>query len=529
MGKKQGKDYAKLVFYSLLEGGDDAEAIAYLDDNRTLYSISNAEYRSAVYCIASRIKKNTQEAPLGSWVALCHENHHLWHAVFFALLKCGYNVLFIDPEFDDKHIEQCMKASGTCIIVSDRIIDSSDILTINYDDMTNNPFGAEESDCLDDQRPWGQLLAYCTSGTTGDMSKFPVHSMDKVHESIDVCASTLLNNVAFRKAVGAEFKDSLILLTLPLNHNYGFEFYPTFRRMGFRVCFFNTRSVLDTIAAVKEQNVSLLPSVPLVWKTMLQILMSRYKKANKDAFQSLFGIDFRMGFSTGSTITDAMRRTYANMGFTICNAYGASETPYAYIGIDPMRDCFNIDMSSFIKCVRLSNGALSEKGIGELLFKDGAAFVGYLTKDGITPPSTDKDGFIATGDYFELSNEGARYLGRRKNMIACQNGKNIYPEELEANFSFLSNIVKQYRIVGIDNKPVLFLYMEADKQFDNSELLMKVKKANDGLDIYKKISKLIFSKTMMPSSAKGVLSNKLLFDYEARPENYVEIILVGRG
>lgn len=528
MASKTGLDSAKLIFRSMFRGEDDSEAISYLDEERSRLILTNAEYRSAVYCIAERIKQRVGSAPAGKWAALCHDNHHLWHAVFFALLKCRYNVLLLDAGFDTERIMQCMEIGGIDLIVSDRDIASQEIDAIEYDALTQAPFVALESRALEEQEPWGRYLAYCTSGTTGSVSKFPVHSMDMVLESIDVCVSILLSSAEFRKIVGGRFEDSSVLLTLPLNHNYGFEFFPTFRNMDFRICFYNTQSVLDIAAAVKEQEINLLPSVPLVWKTLLQILTSRYGERSASAFREMFGAGLRVGFATGSTMTDEMRASYANMGLTICNAYGASETPYAFIGLDPALDCFNIDMSSFVKRVRLSDGSIAEQGAGELLFKGGATFVGYLSKDGMTPPEVDKDGFIETGDYFDLSEQGARYLGRRKNMIACQNGKNVYPEDLESKFAFLSTAAEQYRIVGIDSEPALFVHIGSCKELSEDELVEKVKDVNEQLEIYKKVTRLFFSEETMPNSIKGVLANKLLFDYDARPEKYRKIVLVGR-
>jgi long-chain acyl-CoA synthetase len=53
----------------------------------------------------------------------------------------------------------------------------------------------------------------------------------------------------------------------------------------------------------------------------------------------------------------------------------------------------------------------------------------------------DKDGFFHTGDYGKLDEEGWIYItGRKKNLIILSNGKNVYPEEIEADLQKVEGV-----------------------------------------------------------------------------------------
>jgi long-chain acyl-CoA synthetase len=77
----------------------------------------------------------------------------------------------------------------------------------------------------------------------------------------------------------------------------------------------------------------------------------------------------------------------------------------------------------------------NESGIGEIAAKGENIMLGYY-KDEAATKAVIRDGFFYTGDLGYIDDKGALFIkGRIKNVIVTDNGKNIYPEELEARLS----------------------------------------------------------------------------------------------
>ena len=80
--------------------------------------------------------------------------------------------------------------------------------------------------------------------------------------------------------------------------------------------------------------------------------------------------------------------------------------------------------------IRIENP--DEEGVGEIIAKGDNIMMGYYN-DPETTAEIMRGGWFHTGDLGHLDEEGWLYItGRCKSVIVTQNGKNIYPEELEA-------------------------------------------------------------------------------------------------
>ena len=64
-----------------------------------------------------------------------------------------------------------------------------------------------------------------------------------------------------------------------------------------------------------------------------------------------------------------------------------------------------------------------------------------------------RDGWFLTGDLGYFDSHGHLFLtGRKKEVIVLSNGKNVYPEEIEAHY-LKSAVIKEIAVMGLEGKP----------------------------------------------------------------------------
>ena len=91
-----------------------------------------------------------------------------------------------------------------------------------------------------------------------------------------------------------------------------------------------------------------------------------------------------------------------------------------------------------------------EEGVGEIIAKGDNVMLGYYN-DPETTAEIMRGGWFHTGDLGYIDDEGWLYItGRCKSVIVTQNGKNIYPEELEARL-LDEKIIEEVVVVATQN------------------------------------------------------------------------------
>ena len=125
---------------------------------------------------------------------------------------------------------------------------------------------------------------------------------------------------------------------------------------------------------------------------------------------------------------------------------------------------------------------------GEILVKGDCVMLGYYKNPEATAEVITEDGWFHTGDLGYLDEDGYLYItGRSKNLIILANGKNIYPEELEAQLMTIDG-VKDVMVYERDGK-ICAAFHPTD--LNDTEIIDHIKtrlnEVNSELPSYKKI------------------------------------------
>jgi long-chain acyl-CoA synthetase len=140
---------------------------------------------------------------------------------------------------------------------------------------------------------------------------------------------------------------------------------------------------------------------------------------------SQLGGAFRLFVSAGAFLPPALQEAWEDMGVTVLQGYGATETGTG--------SCTTLDDHGLGTVGRAPEGIdmrLAEDG--EVQFRGRTLFKGYWDAPELTAAAFTEDGWYKTGDVGHLDRAGRLILsGRKRDMIVLPNGFNVYPEDIE--------------------------------------------------------------------------------------------------
>jgi long-chain acyl-CoA synthetase len=206
-----------------------------------------------------------------------------------------------------------------------------------------------------------------------------------------------------------------------------------------------------------------------------------------------FGGELRAFFVGGAFTEPATLQFFYDLGVLVGNGYGCTEagTAITLNDFQPFRaDTVGKPLPGME--IRVVNP--DAEGIGEIAVRSKTVMSHYLDEPEMTA-ETIVDGWLMTGDLGRVDASGHLQLfGRKKNMIVTEEGKNIYPEDIENAFEglpakefcvFAANYLWPVRTM-IGEKLVLVIHLESGKPLD-ADLIANVTERNRRLANHKRV------------------------------------------
>ncbi len=307
-----------------------------------------------------------------------------------------------------------------------------------------------------------KLLVY-TSGTTG------------IAKGVMLSEHNLVSGVYYGLQVSTIYTRGLSVL--PYHHTY--EAIP-----GILVAIHhhvtlcindNLKNVLKNLELYKPEHIYLVPAFvevfyKRIWATAkksgndgkLKVLIkvsNGLRKVGIDLRRTLFasvhkafGGDLKKIVCGGAPLRPELGYFFESIGVTLLNGYGITEcSPLVSVNCDDStNDSRTVGYP--LPCCEIKIAEPDEEGIGEICVKGDVVMLGYYKQPEKTAEVLSEDGWFRTGDYGKLNEIGQLMItGRKKNLIVLDNGKNIFPEEIE-NLIGAIDYVTEVIVYGHENE-----------------------------------------------------------------------------
>ena len=211
-----------------------------------------------------------------------------------------------------------------------------------------------------------------------------------------------------------------------------------------------------------------------------------------------FGGNLKEIICGGAPIRPEIGKFFNDIGITLLNGYGITEcSPLVSVNRVKFNDSYTVGV--VLPCCEIKFENVNSDGDGEICVKGDIVMQGYY-KDAEKTARVLKNGWFNTEDYGSINKKGQLIInGRKKNLIVLDNGKNIYPEEIE-NYILSIPYVQEVVVKAKKNKngqevsllAEVFLNEEKVKEMNIENIKETLKKdifeACKELPVYKKIT-----------------------------------------
>ena len=477
-------------FLNTVEKYPEEDCILEKPDHKTPYKITTyKEFKEDVFGLGTALTnvlnlKNKRVIIIG-------ETQYGWYVSYMAML-CGVGIAVpTDRELPLNELENIVKRSrASAIIYSPK--KAEDIKKIKEDIPEVEYFIEMKSENkLEDKEVGLQYLI--------DLGKSIIKSGDNSFEKIEIdpeefkilfftsgttsnAKGVMLNNRNLAENINAVtayvklYPIDMLFSVLPLHHCYestiGF-LLPMATGASIAVC----EGLRYIVPNLQEAHPTAILTVPLLVESLYKKINEKIVKSKKDKMVNTMisvtnalkgaGIDIkkkvfkeiydnlggrlRIIVSAAAPIDKKVGNWLEDIGITFLQGYGLTETAPIAALTPEYKPCVGSAGKAIVQAdIKIKDP--NENGEGEILIKSPTLMLGYYEDEEETKKVIDEDGYFNAGDIGYIDDDGYIFItGRSKNVIVTQNGKNIYPEEIEAYLND-SPLISESLVMGIQKE-----------------------------------------------------------------------------
>jgi long-chain acyl-CoA synthetase len=431
----------------------------------------------------------------GSRLAILADNHPRWVGAYLGIIASGCAAVPLDTALHDDQVTKLLQDSGTSAVFCDAkhipvVRPAATELMLGL--ILMDPDRTTEK--TSQERWLGNLPAIFDSGPNN--FKAAASRDDDLASLLYTSGTTadpkgvMLTHANFLGEVEAVFDwvdlgpSDALLGVLPLFHvlaQMANLLLPLVK--GSRVVYLETLNTTELLRALSERNITAFAVVPqffyLIHERLFQEIAKRGRITQK-LFSAMIALNrtlrriginagpvlFRKVHETlgprmrylvtgGSRFDPAIARDFHDLGVDVLQAYGLTETTAAVFANSPNDN----EIGSVGKAMKGVEAKIVDPqpqddspAVGEVALRGAVVMKGYWNRPDATAAVL-RDGWFLTGDLGYFDPHGHLFLtGRKKEVIVLSNGKNVYPEEIEAYY-LKSPYIKELAVMGLEGKP----------------------------------------------------------------------------
>ncbi len=460
----------------------DRTAYRYFDHKRELHSITYADLSKKIMQQAAGY---SAAGLAGKRIAVIGETSVEWVCSYVAAIAAGGVAIPMDRELDVAEIEGFFAfAEVDAVVYSQSFNEKFATLAQRHPTVkVQIPMAlAQDGERSDAILPYETLLEMGTEELKKGYALPKVTDLDRMVEMLFTSGTTgsskcvMLSERNIVSVVNSacetvQFsKDDAIVSVLPIHHTYELAIMIAGLNYGMNIAINDSlRHVLKNFALFRPTGLVL---VPLFVTTMNKKIWDEAKKGKKDKLLKQLvkisrglrkvNIDLRKPFFKqinaafggrlekivcgGAPLNPELAETFGEFGIEISEGYGITECA-PLIAVNPYFAPKKGSVGPAVPCckARIEGDYRNDKGFieGEIQVKGDNVMLGYYKNPEETAKVFTEDGWFCTGDVGYMDDDGYIFItGRKKYVIVLENGKNVFPEEIEEYLGHLDCIAE---------------------------------------------------------------------------------------
>ena len=456
-----------------------------------LKEMTYAEVYAMVHKVAAAFTKLDL---VGKRVAVIGDTSPQWICTYMGALASGTIIIPMDKELALPEIEKFLEMVEAEAIVYSKSFNEKLVTTIDSHPTLNRfiPISADCDSSSDKVIPFDEFLeigqknldegytvgmvknrdAMCemlfTSGTTGT-SKCVMLSQKNIFAAV----SAAIDTVCFTS-------DDVLVSVLPVHHTYELMCLLAELAYGMTTCINDSlRHVMKNFQLFKPTGLVLVPMFlntmyKRIWseaertgrakmlKTALKVsrgMMNVGIDMRRTLFKSVldaFGGNLDHIICGGAKLNPDLIVAFEEFGISVFEGFGITECS-PLVSVTPYYNRKLGAIGPNVPCCRVRidpNGEETPEGypMGEVQVKGDNVMIGYYNNPEANADVFTNDGWFRTGDVGYLDKDGYIYItGRIKFVIVLENGKNVFPEEIEEYLDTIETI-SECCVIGRKNE-----------------------------------------------------------------------------